>query len=533
MKRLFALTLALIMVLSLATVAFADDVSGVGDHASETGSITINGASTESNTYKLYKMLLLESYNTASGAYSYKAENDWKEFLASADAAPYMATDTDGYVTWIWTAPTNLPEDDTTTPRTEAEAKAKFAKLAMAYAERKDLTPQRTTANSGDYVNVEGGIMFEDLTLGYYLIDSTMGALCGLTTTNPNAAINAKNAAPTIDKQVKEDSTNNWGSNNTADIGQTVDFMTTINVHAGAQNYVLHDTMSVGLTFDPDSVSVEHRETDIGKTETVPAAQYSVVTGAYDGCDKGCTFHVVFTQEFCDHLDTNDKVIVYYSAMLNRNATIAGDGNNNETFLEFGEEHTTTTDSTNTKTFGFDLVKTDSQGIKIDGAKFRIYSTPTGYTTGEGENEVSTEIDVVILKDKDEKPVLDGNDNPIYRRARANEDGVEIEVKGGIVTLVGFDNGTYYLEETEAPDGYNKLTGRQAFTIADGNLTASFDQDGKISAGSGVQVVNKTGSMLPETGAMGTVLFISFGTFVALGTGTLLVTKKRMSMIED
>ena len=105
-------------------------------------------------------------------------------------------------------------------------------------------------------------------------------------------------------------------------------------------------------------------------------------------------------------------------------------------------------------------------------------------------------------------------------------------VKDGKVRVVGFDNGTYYLEETEAPDGYNKLTARQKFIISDGNLDATFNGD-VYSTGSGVHVVNKTGSMLPETGAMGTMLFITFGMFVVLGTGVLLVTKKRMSMIED
>ena len=124
------------------------------------------------------------------------------------------------------------------------------------------------------------------------------------------------------------------------------------------------------------------------------------------------------------------------------------------------------------------------------------------------------------------------DDGVTYRRARADETGVAIVVKDGKVRVVGFDNGTYYLEETEAPDGYNKLSARQKFIISDSNLDATFN--GEIySTGSGVHVVNKTGSMLPETGGMGTVLFITFGTIVVLVAGILLVTKKRMSMIKD
>ena len=124
------------------------------------------------------------------------------------------------------------------------------------------------------------------------------------------------------------------------------------------------------------------------------------------------------------------------------------------------------------------------------------------------------------------------DDGVTYRRARADEIGIDIVVKDGKVRVVGFDNGTYYLEETEAPDGYNKLSARQKFIISDGNLDATFN--GEIySTGSGVHVVNKTGSMLPETGGIGTVLFITFGAIVVLAAGVLLVTKKRMAMIKD
>ncbi|MBQ7325569.1 MAG: hypothetical protein IJW98_07485, partial [Clostridia bacterium] len=108
------------------------------------------------------------------------------------------------------------------------------------------------------------------------------------------------------------------------------------------------------------------------------------------------------------------------------------------------------------------------------------------------------EIAVVPLMEADDTtPVLDENGNPMYRRARADETGVAIVVKDGHVTVVGFDNGEYYLEETKAPEGYNILAARHKFTIADANLDSVFN-DGVFSVGSGVHIVNKSGTMLPR-----------------------------------
>ena len=492
MKKLISMLLAIVMILSLAVTAFAAE----GDETPE-GSITINGVSTE-NVYEIYKLLDLESYDTTAGAYSYKVNSAWTGFFAEGTGAlAYMTVDNAGYVTWT------AAEND--------ETVAAFAKLALAYAEANGIAPVKSSRNEGDFVITGTSGVFSGLELGYYLIDSTMGALCGLTTTNPSASINAKNGAPTIDKQVQEDSTQQWGDENSADIGQTVNFRVTINVHAGAQNYVLHDKMSAGLTFDPASVSATLNG------EAVDAANFTVVTD--NTCDaENCTFEIVFTNDFCDNLETNDKLIVFYSAMLNRNAVVAGDGNPNEAWLEFGEDHYTTHDTTTTKTYGIDIVKTDSQNLLIDGAEFRIYDAE------EGGNLIA-----VVLMD----------DGVTYRRARADEleeqlnsEIVNIVVENGTARVVGLDNGTYYLEEVVAPQGYNKLTARQRFIIADGNLDSVFNGE-VYSKGSGVHVVNKTGTMLPETGAAGTIMFITFGTFVVMATGVLLVTKKRMTMIQE
>jgi len=484
--------LAVMMLMTLAIPALAEE---------EKGSITINGVS-EGNVYSIYKLLDLESYNVVSGAYSYKVNSAWTGFFATSDALTYVAIDDAGYVTWI------EGEDDDTV--------AAFAKLALAYAEENGIAPVKSSKNDGEFTvthNQETGDTegkFTDLELGYYLIDSTMGALCGLTTTNPNASINAKNGVPTIDKQVQEDSTSLWGATNTADIGQIVNYQVTINVHAGAQNYILHDTMVDGLTFQ-NIVKIEHV---IPGTEThdMDSSDYEIKTGS-DVSDEACDFEVHFSAEICNMFETNDKIIIYYTAMLNRKAVIAGEGNVNTAWLTFGEDskHKSNEDFVITYTYGIDIVKTDSQNKLIDGAEFKIYDAAAG------GNEVG-----VILMD----------DGVTYCRARADETGVSIVVKDGKVHVVGLDNGTYYLEETIAPAGYNKLTARQKFIISDGNLDAIFN-DNVFSTGSGVHVVNKTGSMLPETGGLGTTLFVVFGGIAALGAGIVLFAKKRLAQMEE
>ncbi|MBE6598657.1 MAG: isopeptide-forming domain-containing fimbrial protein, partial [Ruminococcaceae bacterium] len=241
MKKFLSILLTVMMIMTIAVPAFA---------AGETGSITINGISEDaSSVYEIYRLLDLESYNTTSGAYSYTVNSDWTGFFADAGALAYVAIDDAGYVTWIGGA----TDDDY----------AAFAKLALAWAEANGIAPVKSSSTDGDMTVTTDATTgktvgkFTDLPLGWYLVDSSVGALCGLTTTNPDASINAKNGTPTIDKQVQEDSTEQWGDSNTADIGQTVYFRVTINVHAGAQNYVLHDVMSAGLTFDKVT-SVEH-----------------------------------------------------------------------------------------------------------------------------------------------------------------------------------------------------------------------------------------------------------------------------------
>ena len=259
MKKVCGLLLALAMALSLTVTAFADEL----------GSITINGVSAD-NTYEIYRLLDLESYNTESGAYNYTINSDWAAFFTAGTGALDYFSIENGYVSWK-----AATDDDTV---------AAFAKLALAYAKTSGIEPVQTTDKIVDGqpasdMSITGTTgVFSNLPLGYYLIDSTVGALCGLTTTNPNVSINAKNVSPTIDKQVQEDSTGNWGSFNSADIGQTVEFRTTIYVHDGAQNYVLHDKMTEGLTFKEVS-KIEHVIPGTPNTVTeVPNTYYTVVT---------------------------------------------------------------------------------------------------------------------------------------------------------------------------------------------------------------------------------------------------------------
>ena len=132
-------------------------------------------------------------------------------------------------------------------------------------------------------------------------MDSSAGALCSLNTTATEVEIQEKNDVPSVEKKVQEDSKVNtadeWGESNTADIGQTVNFQTTITAQQGAQNYVLHDKMEAGLTFG-GTVTVTKNG------ENVDATNYTlkIATDSSANVTDGCTFEIEFTQSFCNTL---------------------------------------------------------------------------------------------------------------------------------------------------------------------------------------------------------------------------------------
>ena len=467
-KKVLGAMMAMFMVLAVSvTTAFA----AVNNNS---GKITINNA-VDGHTYNAYQILVLESYDEAREAYAYKANDDWANWLKTQPQ--YVSIDAQGYVTWV--------ED--------ADAAA-FAKAAIAHAKEAGIQPVRTVTANGTTVE------FTELNLGYYLVDTSLGTLCSLDTTTPDAEMFEKNEQPPVKKEVKEDSTGNWGDENTAEIGQTVEFQTTIGAKPGAESYVLHDVMSDGLTLDPDSIEA----TGLTKGQDATSGDYHVVT---TGLNDGCTFEVVFHQSYLDTITTDTDIVVTYDAVVNENAVIAGDGNSNKTQLKFGEDsnYETTWDETKTYTFKVDVVKTDGDNKVLDGAQFKLYDAKTG----------GNEIALVEVSDG------------VYRLAKDGETGVEyITTVDGQLEIKGFDaNTNYYLEETKAPDGYNKLAERVEIAVKDANLEASVSNDTWQSGG--VHVVNHTGSLLPTTGGMGTTIFYVAGGAIVIAAAATIAYRKR------
>ena len=436
----------------------------------------------------------------------------WEDFFKEGgEGAPYV-TFNGKYVTW-------------NTAKLETEAPT-FAQKALEYVKGKakdnsDEPKYKPVAVSkeGDESTYEIGTIviegkewptykFKGLPLGYYLVDSTMGALCGLTTTNLHASINAKNGEPTMHKHVQ--SGTNWGSENTASIGDTVKFHVDITVAAGAESYVLHDELDAGFTF----VGIESVTYD---GNNVALENYTIKT---EGLTDNCDFEVVFDKEYCKTLENGKTLIVSYNAVLNANAVIDGDGNKNVAKLAFGEDHFTELSKTTTKTYAFDLVKTDSQNFLLDGAYFTVHTDSSATE--------ANQIPLIYVESENGNPAY-------YRPALKNEDGATanpIAVDGGMIRFLGFASGNYYFKETTAPTGYNKLAAPAHFAMPASNKFAIFN-DGVYSTNSGFQITNSNGVMLPETGGIGTLLFTALGGSTALGAGVVLVTKKRMSKIKD
>ena len=316
-NKLAGILLALAMVLGIAATAFAEG---------ETGSITINDAAV-GQTYTIYQILDLESYNNEAGAYAYKATTAWNSFINSVAIKDiYVEVDAQGYVTW----------------KGDADAAA-FAKLAQKYAK------DNSIANQGSVTATTTTVSFNGLDLGYYLVDTTLGTLCSLDTTNPDVVMEEKNEAPTNVKTVEEDSTGAWGATNDADIGQVVNFKSTITAQPGAENYVFHDKMSEGLTYTGDAKIY----IDEAMTQELATENYTV----NDTPDDSDTFDITFEQDYLNTITAATKLYVKYSATLNESAKVGIAGNPNESKLSYGEINKvtgkpgSTTPASETKTY--------------------------------------------------------------------------------------------------------------------------------------------------------------------------------------
>ena len=536
MKKLSAVLLAAIMLLSLSITAFA--ATGTNDN---NGKITIDNA-VAGQTYSIYQIFKLESYNTDpdnnantnDGIYTYTIDSssDWYNFVnTGGNGADYVTLEQFGntttyYVTW-------------NSNKSSASDTAAFATAALAYAKQNNIAASGTAValttgddgydstknsqNASVSKNTPSGdeepeytIQFSSLNLGYYLMDTTLGTLLTLDTTNPEVTVKEKNTIPPIEKKVQEDSTGEWGEENDAQIGDTINYRITVTANPGAEGYVLHDVLSDGLTLNTNSFKVYTGS--VAQGNEVASTNYTVNTS---GLTDGCTFHVVFNQTYLDSITTETGLIVTYSATLNEKAVIKGDGQNdantNKTRLEYGNDSFTEWDETKTYTLKFDIVKTDTSNKLLTGAKFELYDARTG------GNKIN-----LVAVDSDNDGTVD-----YYRVATSTETSASgftsAVIKAGRATVVGLDGGTsYWLEETAAPNGYNKLDERQEVKLESANLVTTMTGDTWSEGNGGVHVTNQSGAELPSTGGMGTTIFYILGAVLVVGAGVLLIVRRRM-----
>lgn len=477
MKRFVALLAALALVLAMAAPAFAD--TGNASMSSD-GKITVQNT-IKDDTYSIYRIFDLVSFkNDSTGkAYSYKLSEKWADFTSKS-----FTVNKNGYIEW------KAGETET--------AAAAFAVEAKAYiASHSTVTPDDTKTASDESVE------FDNLPLGYYLVSTSVGSLCSLDTTDKTAEIKEKNSVPSVDKVIVE--YGNPVKSNNAGIGDKVNYKVTINVTAGnTSKYVLHDTMT-GLDFNNDVKITNAKNEQLTNGYTVKT------TGQTDGC----TFEIAFEDSV---LVAGDILTVEYSGTVNASAVIGGDGNKNESHLQFENKNTP---SSETKTYVW----------KVNVHKYTVAKT------GETENEKALAGAKFVLsrgnEGEKEYAVMTGNKVTSWNK-EFNKATVLVTNDTNDLIYEGLDAGNYQLIETEAPTGYNKLKNPidVKITASNGSATITYNDADvtqyEAATDATVKVLNNAGTTLPGTGGIGTTIFYLIGGGLMVAAAVLLIAKKRM-----
>ncbi len=503
-KKTFALLLVLALALNFCIPAFA---------ASETGTIRIINADPNA-LYTVYRIFDLESYKGDAYSYKVRTENGWDAFansIAYSDTNPDgLVSISNGYITPIYNQAPLQPADN------EAWAAAlidKAKQWILSYAPPADGQGQTGTNDSE--------VLIPGLQLGYYFVNTTLGTVCSLDTlTKPSVTISEKNESPTVNKEVFDnDPAFQDRKRSDASVGDLVKFTATVPVKAGAVGYKLVDTMTQGLVFENDT----HPLTVQVDGTLIPAAGSWALTG-----NTGDTeFSVAFEDAFIADQVGKDIIVTYYGKLTAD--AVNYDAATNSATIRYGEnsELESVPSETITCTYNLSIIKYAEEcgkNILLAGAQFTLSKSDTLIPPYDD--------DIIRMTGSGTSYIVDP-DGPVDTITTTTD---------GFFTIQGLDAGIYYLHEIKSPDGYNKLTKPIRITIDhDGTVTyddgnAVTDRTFQITQGTDtypiegvIPVLNQTGSALPSTGGIGTLVFYAAGALMMLFALVLLITRKKMS----
>ena len=475
MKKLFAMLIAMVMVLGMSLSVFV-------------GTITVDNV-LKGEEYTAYKILNYTSDITKEpAAYSYYLtadqytsglgailEAEGFEFQVSADGTQYVLTNAEEITSAEPVAASLYSKLDT------------WKDLAIA-----STTTTAATADADSDETLKA--VFEGIDPGYWFVTSSLGALCSLQSYDDEALVVEKNETfPVPEKEA---------SDTEYQVGDTVDYTITITDVAGTNNSLkVTDTMSAGLTYKADTLKVKVNGTEVTTGFTVNP---TVDT-------DGATLVLEFTAETIASLEANQTIEITYSAVVNNSASLDG-SEKNTVVLNYSEQETTPVEVV-IESYDMTINKTDGTDA-LKGAKFELYrDADPSAEVAEGETAPAA-LTLRALTDAElEAAKITKATDTVYYQIDTSVSNTTIDMENASSAVVyGLDkDSTYYVLEIKAPNGYNMLD--KAQEVAGG--TASID------------VVNQAGSVLPSTGGSGTTIFYVIGAILVIGAGVVLVSRRR------
>ena len=506
MKKIMALMLAAIMMMAMSVTAFATET---------THSLTVNANGVQDlkgqtiNLYKLFDVTESKSGETTNYAYTVNTETGYKDAIKSALGTSFTGTTDEEYAAAV------LALKDT------EGAVQKFANDFTADALTKKIS---ATATSGKITEEnKTSYTFNNLADGYYLVYVTGGKEIQSSLVTVDATtnkVNLKTEAPSITKTADK---------TTVNIGDVVTYTVkgSIPDTTGYAEYVykIHDELSTGLDFVNDATGTACEGNSVNVTVAF--------TGATDASTAPTTATIDTDNSKKMSLDLSAWVkanqtnkgkefTVTYYAKVNKNAVVI---EKNKAQLEYGNNPSDTTTTTpseaKTPTYPLDInkIKKGSEE-KLAGAKFRLYLSETDAKA----NDESKAIKVA--------PVVAGvAGNYVVDPASTTtefESVKSIEGKGYNLHINGLEAKDYWLVETQAPEGFNKLTDPIKVTITKtGDAEWTVSKDGKAEDDKIIDVENSTGSILPSTGGRGAIAFAVIAALLVFGVAVSFIRDKR------